>query len=168
ELASILDVPHVSLDALFWKPNWTKSTLEEFRAKVHQRLTENEKGWVVDGSYDYQLGGLVTERRTDVIWLDPPFLLYFPRLIIRTILRMVGYVDGCAPGCFETPRDVFFSKKDSILYRAIRYHYIVHRREGENLKRWGIQVGGNMRRIGGWGTELELWKLAIVRMMENR
>jgi len=67
ELASVLGVTYISLDSLFWKPNWVESTPEEFQAKVQQRLAENEGGWVVDGNYTSRLGGLVVERRTDAI-----------------------------------------------------------------------------------------------------
>lgn len=167
ELASILDVPYIPLDPLFWKPNWTPSTPEEFQAKVLQRLTEDEKGWVVDGDYGSRLGDVVTERRTDIVWLDPPFLLYFPRLVVRTLQRLIGLKDGCAPACGETLADVLLSKEKSILYWAITNHSTVGRRESENLQRWGVHLGGNMRRIGGWGTELRAWKQAVVAMVRG-
>ncbi|KAI6023361.1 hypothetical protein EDC04DRAFT_2727374 [Pisolithus marmoratus] len=167
ELASILDVPYISLDSLFWKPNWTPSTPEEFQAKVLKRLTEEEAGWVVDGNYGTRLGDVGTGRRTDVVWLDPPFLLYFPRLIVRTLQRLIGLKDNCAPGCGETLKNIFLSKENSILYWAITHHTIVRRRESENLQRWGVHTGGNMRRIGGWGAELKAWKQAVVAMVKG-
>lgn len=67
ELASVLGVPYIALDTLFWNPNWIESTPEEFQAKVQQRLEESEGGWVVDGNYTSRLGELVVERRTDAI-----------------------------------------------------------------------------------------------------
>ncbi|KAI6149612.1 hypothetical protein BKA82DRAFT_4131328 [Pisolithus tinctorius] len=167
ELASILGVPYIPLDPLFWNPNWTPSTPEEFQVKVLKRLMEDERGWVVDGNYGSRLGDLVTERRTDIVWLDPPFVLYFARLVVRTLQRLFGLKDNCAPGCSETLAHVFLSKEESILYWAITHHSVVRRRESENLQRWGVHVGGNMRRIGGWGTELKLWKQAVVDMVKG-
>ncbi|KAI6112948.1 hypothetical protein F5141DRAFT_1214264 [Pisolithus sp. B1] len=167
ELASILDAPYIPLDSLFWKPNWTPSTPDEFQDKVLQRLTEDEKGWVVDGNYGAKLGDVVTGRRTDIVWLDPPFLLYFPRLVMRTLQRLIGVKNNCAPGCSETLTDVFLSKENSILYWAITHHSTVRRRESENLQRWGVHAGGNMRRIGGWGAELRAWKRAVVAMVRG-
>ncbi|KAI6116774.1 hypothetical protein EDD16DRAFT_1708191 [Pisolithus croceorrhizus] len=167
ELASILDVPFIPLDSLFWKPNWTPSTPEEFQDKVTQRLTEDEKGWVVDGDYASDIGDVVMERRTDVIWLDPPFLLYFPRLVMRTLQGLIGVKNNCPPGCRETLAGVFLSKERSILYWTITHHSPVRRRESENLQRWDVHAGGNMRRIGGWGTELRAWKQAVVAMVRG-
>ncbi|KAI5995578.1 hypothetical protein EDD15DRAFT_2546718 [Pisolithus albus] len=167
ELASVLDVPYIPLDPLFWKPNWTPSTPEEFQAKVLRRLKEDEKGWVVDGNYGSKLGDIVTERRTDIVWLDPPFLLYFPRLVVRTLQRLIRLKDGCAPACGETLANVLLSKENSILYWAITNHSTLRRRESENLQRQGVHVGGNMRRIGGWGTELSAWKQAVVAMVRG-
>ncbi|KIJ21059.1 hypothetical protein PAXINDRAFT_165850 [Paxillus involutus ATCC 200175] len=167
ELALTLNVPYISLDALFWHPNWTQSTDEDFRAQVFQRLAENERGWVVDGNYKKHLGELVTERATDIIWLDPPILLYFPRLLMRTFWRMIGRAEGCAPGCVETPAHVFLSD-DSIILWAASQHRHVRRRESDNMKRWGVEVGGIMRRIGGWGGELKAWKLAVANMVRER
>ncbi|KAL4062536.1 hypothetical protein J3A83DRAFT_4394860 [Scleroderma citrinum] len=166
ELASVLDIPYISLDTLFWNPNWVESTPEEFRAKVQQRLAESERGWVVDGNYTSRLGGLIVEKRTDCIWLDPPFLLYFPRLVVRTFLRLIGHVDGCAPGCSETLASIFLPQ--SILYWAITNHRVLQCRERENMKKWGIHVGGNMRRIGGWGMELKAWKQAVLEMVKRK
>ena len=36
ELAERLGVPHIQLDAIFWKPNWVETPDEEFRAKVQR------------------------------------------------------------------------------------------------------------------------------------
>ncbi|KAF9224169.1 hypothetical protein BS17DRAFT_753230 [Gyrodon lividus] len=167
ELALILNVPYISLDTLFWNPNWTPSTTENFRAKVLQRLAENERGWVVDGNYTRYLQKLVTERATDIVWLDPPFLLYFPRLLKRTLERMIGREDGCAPGCAEDPASVFLSR-ESMIYCTATRHRPVRRREGENMKTLGTEVGGIMRRIGGWGGELKAWKSAVADMVRAR
>ncbi|KAG6330608.1 hypothetical protein ID866_8481 [Astraeus odoratus] len=165
ELAAILNVPYIALDPIFWNPDWTPSTAEEFQAKVQQRLAASERGWVVDGNYTSKIGNVIDERRTDVVWLDPPFFLYFPRLVMRTLGRLIGRTEVCAPGCGETLKSVFVSK-DSILYWAITHHSVVRRQEGENMKKWGIHVGGDMRRIGGWGRELKEWKQAVVDMVK--
>lgn len=48
-LASSLGLPHVELDALFWRPDWRQANLEEFRASV-DTATSGE-GWICDGNY---------------------------------------------------------------------------------------------------------------------
>ncbi len=49
--------------------------------------------------------GLVTKPLQG---LDPPFVLYFPRVFVRTILRLIGLGTPCSPGCNESFREVFF------------------------------------------------------------
>lgn len=109
---------------------------------------------------------LVFKSSRILVGLDPPFLLYFPRLIVRTFLRLFRRTDSCAPGCDESLANVFLSK--GILWWAITHHRPVRSCEGNNLKKWGIDVGGNMRRIGGWGTELDAWKQAVSGMAKRK
>ena len=45
ELASSLGVPHVELDALLWGPGWTKTSPEQFDARVEE-ATRAER-WVI-------------------------------------------------------------------------------------------------------------------------
>ena len=64
-IAAKLNVPHISLDALFWGPEWTKPSADEFRERVSAAMAHHE-GWVVDGNYSV-LDTLVSEHATDVI-----------------------------------------------------------------------------------------------------
>ena len=38
-IAEKLDIPYIELDELFWKPNWTESTDEEFFPKVARAVS---------------------------------------------------------------------------------------------------------------------------------
>ena len=87
ELARRLDVPFHELDALHHGPDWTEATAEELRARVEPLLAEER--WVVDGSYRSKLGDLVFERADVVVWLDLPRRIWLPRLVRRTISRIV-------------------------------------------------------------------------------
>lgn len=70
-LADRLNYPHLEMDALFWKPNWTESTDEEFFAELKNQLSKSE--WVLDGNYN----------RTKVIkWAEVD-------TITRTVLQAV-------------------------------------------------------------------------------
>ena len=48
-IAKKLNIPYVELDELFWKPNWTESTDEEFFPKLEEALSAD--AWVLDGNY---------------------------------------------------------------------------------------------------------------------
>ncbi|KAL5492140.1 hypothetical protein ACEPAI_3587 [Sanghuangporus weigelae] len=166
ELGSILGVPVIHFDRLFWNPGWVKTPSPEFQARVTAALLSNEcaYGWVVDGNYNKRLNGQLDDA-TDIIWLDPPFLLYFSRLLKRTFLRLFRRREPCAPGCDERISEALFSRK-SILWWAITQHRPVQRKQAELFKVDGVHVGGKMRRIGGWGRELEEWKRAVSVMVK--
>ncbi|KAJ7182955.1 hypothetical protein C8R43DRAFT_868626 [Mycena crocata] len=171
QLAAILGVPAISLDAYFWKPGWEQSTNDEMRQKVEQALAKSPNGWVVDGNYRSRIGTFVGDQATDVIWLDPPFLLYLPRLVVRTFLRMFRLQEPCSPGCPEMVWEVFFSK-ESIIWWCITQHGPVRRRESARFAEIGLGVGSNvqgqkMRRLGGWGGELRAWLIDVQRMLQR-
>jgi len=165
ELAEILGVPYISLDTLFWQPGWGKTPPDEFRAKIAVALTQDPRGWVVDGEYQRRVGSVIQDRLTDKIWLDPPLVLYFPRLCVRTFRRLFGLQASCAPGCSESLREVFCSK-NSILWWALSRHWKVRKIGTETMRVDGIHVGGVARRIGGWGGELRAWKQGVRDMVQ--
>ncbi|KAF8645929.1 hypothetical protein AX16_007473 [Volvariella volvacea WC 439] len=209
-LSKLLGIPQISLDELFWQPNWTETPIDEFKTKLSRALKEAEEhqnppstpsnaasddsqdtsvgrytGWVVDGNYFRRGGLLVTEQATDVIWLDPPFVLSFWRVFLRTVKRLFGYGKPCSPGCEEDFRLVFFSK-DSIFLDCIQQVSVMKAWSNALMKRIGItaindedseadqnvvdQVQGisgtrRMRRIGGWGGELSKWMKSVQEMV---
>ena len=87
DLARPLDVPFVELDALDHGPGWAQATGDELRERVLPLL--QEPGWVVDGSYRSKLGDIVLERADKVVWLDLPRRVWLPRLLARTVRRIV-------------------------------------------------------------------------------
>ena len=84
-LAARLGVPHVELDALHWGPNWTARA--DFRERVAAATAAD--GWVTDGNYA-PARDIVLSRADTVVWLDLPLGVIFPRLIRRTVSRLVG------------------------------------------------------------------------------
>ncbi|KAJ7075298.1 AAA domain-containing protein [Mycena belliarum] len=171
QLAEILGVPYISLDALFWKPGWEESSMDEFRQKVETALTAAQNGWVVDGNYINKLGSLLEENETDIIWLDPPLALYLPRLIFRTVRRLLRTGPPCSEGCDERLSQVLFSQ-ESIIWWCLTQHRPARRRETANMARIGLGVGRDvenrkMRRLGGWGRELRAWLADVDRLVKD-
>ncbi|KIK55626.1 hypothetical protein GYMLUDRAFT_833154 [Collybiopsis luxurians FD-317 M1] len=160
ELGSILNLPVLSLDETYWQPGWKTTPAEEFREKIEEFMQQNtSRGWVIDGDYGSKGGFFVQECATDVIWLNPPLLLYFPRIAFRTFLRLVGLHPPCRPGCPETIREVFFSK-DSIIWWCLSQHRVNIKRNSALMKIWGLGMGSRarkMRRLDGWGAETRNW-----------
>ena len=83
-LAQKLGLNFIELDALYWKPGWVDSDLEEFRQKVEASTLA--PAWALAGNYN-NIRDLIWSRAEAVVWLDYPFLLVFGRLVKRTLQR---------------------------------------------------------------------------------
>lgn len=86
-LAASLDAPYVELDAIHHQPGWTELDADELRRRVEPIVADDR--WVIDGSYQSKLGALVLERADTVVWLDLPRRAWLPRLVARTVRRLV-------------------------------------------------------------------------------
>ena len=117
-LARRLGVPFVEMDALHHGANWTEATPEELRSKVEPIVRTD--AWVIDGAYRGKLGDLVLERAELIVWLDLPMRVWLPRLLRRTIGRVVRR-EELWNGNREKLRTAFFDR-DSVIYYAIRMH----------------------------------------------
>jgi adenylate kinase family enzyme len=116
QLAQRLGVPHVELDALFWKPGWVMPSAEEFRPIVEASLDPN--GWVVDG----------------VVWLDMPLRTKFWRVWRRT-LRRIRTREVLWGTNVDTWRGAFLSR-DSLFWWVLKTHYPNRRTLPELLARY--------------------------------
>jgi adenylate kinase family enzyme len=120
ELAGILGVPFVELDALNWQANWTMTDVETFQAGVRQATAGDE--WVVDGNY----GGrgardIVWPKADTVVWLDLSLPLTLRRMWRRTTGR-IKRKEALWGGNQETIRNTFLSR-ESLFVWAVRSHW---------------------------------------------
>jgi adenylate kinase family enzyme len=117
ELARRLNVRHVELDAIHWKPNWTSTPSDQMVAEVSAALDAADAdagGWTVCGHYGQVR--LVTWGRADtVIFLDYPMRVVFTRVFART-LRRWWRQEELWNGNRERLRDNFFSKESLFLW----------------------------------------------------
>jgi len=113
-------LPHIELDALFWLPDWKEKPLEKFRSDVSAALNKHVDGWVCDGNYS-NVRDLILPLADTVVWIRPPFLIAFWRLLKRTIARSW---DGKLLWGInrESWRQAFFSRKSLILYQITHWH----------------------------------------------
>jgi len=86
-LATRLGAPYVELDALYWGPGWQAAGETEFGARVAEIVASHR--WVIDGRYHSVLGDLVIARADTVVWLDFPVRVWLPRLVRRSVRRMI-------------------------------------------------------------------------------
>lgn len=124
KIACALDLPHIEMDAIYWRPDWEPSPPEEFRASMSEALVGDR--WVVDGNYSAGRD-VVWNRANTVIWLNYSFPLVFGRALARTLRRVISR-EELYSGNRESFRLAFLSA-DSILvwvlktYRRRRKEY---------------------------------------------
>jgi adenylate kinase family enzyme len=86
DLASVLHIPFIELDAIFWGPDWSEPDDSELFPKLSGALSGDN--WVLDGNYSRTLD-IKWERVESVIWLDFSFLRTVAQAIKRAISRII-------------------------------------------------------------------------------
>ncbi|MEU7723854.1 AAA family ATPase [Streptomyces sp. NPDC040724] len=85
-LAARLGLVHLELDAFVHGPGWKSVPQVTFRRTLEERMATG--GWVCDGNY-FDRTDWVWQQADTVIWLDMPLRLVLPRLVRRSIQRIV-------------------------------------------------------------------------------
>ena len=130
ELASLLGVPHIELDALHHDAGWQEAPADVLQARVDAALAAAPDGWVVDGNYHGKLGTYVLERADTVVFLDLPLRTALRRVTWRTLRRSITR-EELWNGNRESFRIAF--SRDSIVWWVIRNH-------GSHRKKWPERV----------------------------
>jgi hypothetical protein len=132
-LATMLGVPFVELDAIHHRAGWNELPAGELRAAVAPIAAQD--AWVIDGSYRGKIGDLVLERADTVVWLDLPRRVWLPRLVRRTLRRVVTR-EELWNGNRETLRGVF--SRDGLVPYALRTAPSRRRRYPVELARFHV------------------------------
>jgi len=62
---------------------------ENFRSDLERRLSGAEQGWVTCGHYRRIVRDMNLKQANTIVWLDPPRRTVMPRVIRRTIRRVL-------------------------------------------------------------------------------
>ena len=88
-IARQLQLSHIELDALNWKPCWrdlVRSDPAEFARRVAAAMQVD--GWVADGNYAV-VRDLIWRNASHLVWLDYSRPVIMQRVIGRSLLRVV-------------------------------------------------------------------------------
>lgn len=116
ELASVLQIPFIELDAIFWGPDWSEPDDSELFPKLSTALASDS--WVLDGNYSRTLE-IKWERVDSVIWLD----FSFPRTVAQAIKRAVSRIisqEELWPGTGNRESLKMLFSRDSIVIWTIK------------------------------------------------
>jgi adenylate kinase family enzyme len=117
-LAARLAMPFVELDALFWGPAWAPVGRDVFRGAVKSALAGER--WAVGGNYS-SARDIIWARSDTLVWLDYGLHVSMPRLLRRTLRRIVTR-EVLWAGNRESWR-AHFASKDSLLLFALQTHH---------------------------------------------
>ena len=116
-VATILQAPHIELDAIHWLPGWQERDDDEFRELTQAAVAAGR--WVVDGNYA-MVRDIVWPRATTVVWLNYSFPVVLWRAFRRTLIRSVGRQTIFSENK-ETIRRSFFSRESILLWVFMTY-----------------------------------------------
>ena len=105
ELARLLTVPVIHLDALFWQPGWCETPRDEWKRRV-AGLLSNER-WVMDGNYLGTLPERLAAADTAVL-LDVSRVRCLCRVVRRGFMERGKPRADMAAGCVEQIPDMSF------------------------------------------------------------
>jgi adenylate kinase family enzyme len=88
QLANVLGVAHVELDALWWGPRWKPTGPNRLRDDVSDVLALD--CWIVDGNYIDEVADLMWRRADVIVWLDPPRRVAVRRAVRRSVRRVLS------------------------------------------------------------------------------
>ncbi|HET9895657.1 MAG TPA: hypothetical protein VFQ44_12080 [Streptosporangiaceae bacterium] len=114
-LGRLLEVRPMALDELAQGPNWIQVPAHELAEKVTELAAEPQ--WIADGNYIDQVSGLLWPRAEMIVWLDLPLRVILPRLVRRSLDRIVHRTPMFS-GNRETWRALV--GRDSVLWWAVR------------------------------------------------
>jgi adenylate kinase family enzyme len=117
-LAERLAMPHIELDALYWKANWVPRAPAAFRSLVEEAIAGGR--WALDGNYS-AVRDLIWSRATSVIWLD----YGFPRVVWQVLARTLGRTlrrEELFGGNRESLRSAFLSRDSILLWAVTTFH----------------------------------------------
>lgn len=144
ELASVLGVEHLELDAVFWDAGWTFRDLESARAVIARFVDEHPDGWVADGNWSSRLDGLLdpgTPGGADVlVWLDHSRARVMGRVVRRTLGRGLRRTE-LWHGNRETPRSwVRWDPEQNIM----RWSWVQHPELRRRMRARAAAPGGEV------------------------
>jgi adenylate kinase family enzyme len=116
-LADKLGAPYVSLDALYWGPNWTEPSNEVFFPRIEEALAGER--WVLDGNYD-KAREVKWKNVSMIVWLDYSFTRTLAQVTWRTFRRWTTR-EVLWSGNRESLRQTLFTK-NSIIWWMMTSH----------------------------------------------
>ena len=118
-LAAVLSVEYIEMDALFWGKDWYWPSDDEFFPKLAFALEKDQ--WILDGNYTRTIP--IKWKNVDaVIWLDFSFFRTMFQALKRVVSRSITKKElWPGTGNKESFRKSFFSRESILLWTLKTY-----------------------------------------------
>ena len=117
-LAKILSIKYIEMDALVWGKNWSMSTDEQLFSKLKAEL--GNSNWVLDGNYMHT-APIKWDEVDTIIWLDYSFIRTLYQIIKRSISHAASKHEIWPDTGFKETFKKFYFSKHSILLWMLKY-----------------------------------------------
>lgn len=97
-LGSLLGLPVIHLDALYWSPGWVEPDKKQWAQTVRQVIDQN--AWILDGNYSGTLAERIAACDT-VVFLDVSRFVCVWRVLKRVVRYRGESRPDMSPGCPE-------------------------------------------------------------------
>ncbi len=97
-LGEKLDIEVYHLDTFYWKPGWVERSLEEFRLKQEQVVSQDQ--WIIEGNYSNTYDVRAPYADT-IIYLELPLSVCLYRVFKRFFLNIGKNRPDMGEGCRE-------------------------------------------------------------------
>ncbi|MEM6380182.1 MAG: AAA family ATPase [Bacteroidota bacterium] len=128
KVAKSLSIAQVDLDEYHFLPNWVEKEKHQFVKDVFA-VIDNQKEWVVSGSYQSIFKDSLWKQAFTIVWLDYPLHVILQRYIKRTFRRVV-YKEPCCGENYETLGRTF--SKDSLFLWIFKSYWV----RKERMRKW--------------------------------
>lgn len=100
-LSKVRNIPHVEIDALYWRADWSVAPADEYNHD-HDAAIARES-WIIDGGGDLPSIKRRLARATQIILLDFPLWVHFWRAAERQIAWSNGTLQNAPGGGQDMP-----------------------------------------------------------------
>ena len=125
QLAEILNIPFIEMDAIFWGPNWSPLDNDVFFTRLGKALDGDH--WVLDGNYS-RATAVKWKRVGGVIWIDFSFPRTLCQAVSRAAQRLISKEELWPGTGNRETLPMLFSKESIVLWTITSY-----RRKRKNI-----------------------------------
>ena len=156
--------------------------MDEFRAKVTAVMEQHPDGWIIDGDYKRPMKDLISGAATDIICKSPHTVFEARRGHIDTAQGSTRRSSCTFRASCSARSSACSGSRRRAPRAASRSGRSASRARGSSggpsrttalsgsgtAREWGVENGGKLRRLGGWGGALGAWQREVGALAASR